>query len=209
MHAKKTNKTKVLAVVLALVLVIGCAAGATLAWLTDKTDPVKNTFTYGDINIDLKEHELLANGTLGSELVTENDNYKMVPGNVLPKDPFVTVVKDSEACWLFVKIEKSANFGDFMTFTVADGWTAVPGVGGVYYREVTANDADQIFYVLAGDDDNANGIVTVKEDVTKAMLNALDAGEGAANYPTLTFTAYAVQKEAADNAADAWAETGA
>ena len=57
------------------------------------------------------------------------------------------------------------------------------------------------FYVLK---DNT---VTVKESVTKTMLNDLDKN-GTTNYPTLTFTAYAVQRDskiaAIDTAKEAW-----
>ena len=50
-------KKKIWLSVAALALVLCCAVGGTLAWLTDKTEPVKNTFTIGDINIDLSESE--------------------------------------------------------------------------------------------------------------------------------------------------------
>ena len=52
---KKGVSTKVFLSLLALVLVVGCAVGGTIAWLTAKTDPVVNTFTYGKINIALTE----------------------------------------------------------------------------------------------------------------------------------------------------------
>ena len=171
-------KKKVLSIV-AVVLVLCCAIGGTLAWLTDKTDPVVNTFTVGDINIELKE---------------TTTNYKMVPGNTISKDPKVTVQANSEACWLFVKVEKSSNFDSFMTYDMADGWTALPGVTGVYYREVAATTAATDFSVLK---DNS---VLVKDSVTKADLNALIRD----TFPTLTFTAYAVQKDNVATATDAW-----
>lgn len=204
MHAKKTGKTKLLAVVLAMVLVFGCAAGGTLAWLMAKTDPVINTFTVGDINIDLKEHKLLDNGTLGDKLVTENTNYKMVPGNKLPKDPFVTVEANSEACWLFIQVTKSGNFDTYMNFEMAEGWTALGGEGndGVYYREVGATTADVPFNVLkgmAGTEGFEDGYVQVSSKVTKAQL---ESAKG--NAPKLTFTAYAVQKANVATAAEAW-----
>lgn len=170
-------KKKVLICVVAVVLVLCCAVGGTIAWLTAKTDSVVNTFTVGDINITLAE--------------TERE-YKMVPGNELEKDPKVTVEANSEACWLFVKVEKSANLDNFITYTIADGWTELET--GVYYREVGASDADQVFEVLTGSK------VTVKENVTKEQMNALTKE----NYPTLTFTAYAVQKDNIDSAATAW-----
>lgn len=202
MHAKKTGKTKLLAIVLAMVLVFGCAAGGTLAWLKATAGPVTNTFTVGDINIDLKEHELQANGTLGDKEVTENTNYKMVPGNKLPKDPFVTVEANSEACWLFIEVTKSTNFDDYMDFDMADGWTALGGEGndGVYYRVVDATTNGAVtFNVLKGTEGFEDGYVQVRDSVTKDDL--ADAKDAA---PTLSFTAYAVQKDNVANAAEAW-----
>ena len=165
-------KKKTIALVLACVICVGIGIGGTLAWLTATTDDVTNTFTTSDINITLAE--------------TKTD-FKMVPGCTIEKDPKVTVLKDSEKCYLFVKLQKSSNFDSFMTYTVADGWTqltGVPGVNNVYYRVVDADTAnDQSFYVIK---DNT---VTVSGDVTKANMNALTA----ATYPTLTVTAYASQ----------------
>ena len=93
-----------------------------------------------------------------------------------------------------MKIEKSANLDDFISFNVANGWTALEGEDGVYYREVAAVTADTSFDVLA---DNK---VTVKTTVTKQMLDGLTKN----TYPTLTFTAYAVQKDNISTAAAAW-----
>lgn len=173
-------KKKTLALVLALTLLVAGIVGGTLAWLTDQTAEVKNTFTVGDINIDLTE--------------TTTD-YKMVPGNTIAKDPTVTVKANSEACWLFVKVTESTDLKDFITYAIAEGWTALPGVDGVYYREVPASAADQTFSVLAGD------AVTVKSDVTRTMLETAKT-----DAPTLTFQAYAIQKDHFAAADAAWAE---
>ena len=182
---KRGFSTKAFVLVLALVLALGCVIGGTIAWLTDKTAPVVNTFTVGDINITLAE---------------TTSNFKMVPGNTIAKDPKVTVEAGSEACWLFVKIEESSNLKNFITYTVDSGWTALTGVSGVYYREVDATTAaaGTSYYVL---NDNK---VAVKDSVTKAMMEGLKAEN--ATQPTLTFTAYAVQKDNVASAADAWAK---
>lgn len=173
-------KKKTLALVLALTLLVAGVVGGTLAWLTDQTTEVKNTFTVGDINIGLTE---------------TTADYKMVPGNTIAKDPTVTVKANSEACWLFVQVTESTDLKDFITYAIAEGWTALPGVDGVYYREVPASAADQTFSVLA---DNA---VTVKSDVAKTMLETAKT-----DAPTLTFQAYAVQKDNVASASDAWAK---
>ena len=171
-------KKKTLALVLALTLLVAGVVGGTLAWLTDQTAEVKNTFTVGDINIDLTE--------------TTTD-YKMVPGNTIAKDPTITVKANSEACWLFVKVTESTDLKDFITYTIANGWTKLQD--GVYYREVPASAADQTFSVLTGD------AVTVKSDVTRTMLETAKT-----DAPTLTFQAYAIQKDHFATAAAAWAE---
>ena len=173
-------KKKTLALVLALTLLVAGVVVGTLAWLTDQTAEVKNTFTVGDINIGLTE--------------TTTD-YKMVPGNTIAKDPTVTVKANSEACWLFVKVTGSTNLKDFITYAIAEGWTALPGVDGVYYSEVPASAADQTFSVLAGD------AITVKSDVTRTMLETAKT-----DAPTLTFKAYAIQKDHFATADAAWAE---
>lgn len=176
-------KKRTLALLVALVLVVGCIIGGTLAWLTAKTDAVVNTFTTSDIDVTLTETE---------------EEYKMVPGYTIHKDPKTTVVKGSEECYLFVKVEKSANFDSFMTYEMADGWTALEVVEGVYYREVRTADMGTEFSVLKDDQ------VTVKGEVTKEMM-----AEAEKNKPTLTITAYASQlyKNNTDTftAAEAWA----
>ena len=188
-------KKKATIAVTALLLVLCFAIGGTLAWLKAETKPVVNTFTYGDINIDLSE--------------SENLNLKMIPGNDITKDPKVTVEANSEACWLFVKVEKSDNYADYLAnYTIADGWNELDGVAGVYYREVdaaTAKDGTS-YQVLKGDK------VTVLDKVTKSMME--DIKNGIKTQPTLTFTAYAVQLDGfnnpensiEENAALAWAE---
>lgn len=193
-------KKKSIAVVLALVLLVCCAVGGVLAWLTATTGPVVNTFTVGNVDI-----------TLAESVDTDSDgaaSFKMVPGQTIVKDPKVTVVGGSEACWLFVKVEESDNLDDFITYAIAtgdNGWTQGDGTNipaNVYYRAVSASESNQDFYVLT---DNQ---VTVKNGVTKTMMD--DLNKDGAVQPTLTFTAYACQMAGFEgNAAGAWAAASA
>lgn len=185
-RSKYCVSTQVFVSLLALVLVLGCAVGGTIAWLTAETAPVVNTFTVGDINITLAE---------------TTSGYKIVPGVDIAKDPKVTVLKNSEACWLFVTVTPSDDFkklDDYLTYSVATGWTKLDNTGDadVYYREVAASAADQAFDVLAGNQ------VQVSSELTKATLDSL--GQNASI--TLTFKAYAIQQEGFESAAAAWAE---
>ena len=192
-HSRR-NTRLLLVSVLAIVITLACAVGGTLAWLVSASDPVVNTFTYGDINITLDEAEVPLDGSpVDPTMRTEKGNkYKMMPGEPITKDPLVKVLKGCEACWLFVKLEKSDNFDDFMEYEMADGWVDLIGadgqpVEGVFFRAVSAEDAasaDAAFDVIKDD------TVFVKDEVTKAQLNALTD----ATYPSLTITAYAVQQ---------------
>lgn len=177
---RKRRNRRIALTLCVMFVVLAASIGGTVAWLTDKTTPVTNTFTASDIDIDLTE--------------TTGNNYKMVPGNTITKDPKVTVNANSEACWLFVKVEKSTNYDSFMTYEMADGWTLVPGETNVYYRTVGATAEATDFAVIK---DNQ---VTVRNSVTKADMNALTAE----TYPKLTFTAYAVQQANVSTVTDAW-----
>lgn len=194
-NRRRGVSTRAFVALLALVLVIGCVAGGTVAWLVAKTDPVVNTFTYGDINIELAETKPV------------NQQAKIIPGVDIEKDPKVTVKANSEACWLFVKVEKTGTFVDGkVTYAIADDWTKLTGVDSVdnvYYREVGAVTADTSYYVLKGSTEYPNGVVTVSENLTKDEIKNITSK------PTLTFTAYAVQKEGSADAAAAWAKVTA
>ena len=52
---RRRSTLKPLLVAMAVVLLIGCVAGGTLAWLTSTPDAVTNTFTNSDITITLEE----------------------------------------------------------------------------------------------------------------------------------------------------------
>lgn len=177
-------KKKGLAMVLALVLLAVCAVSGTLAWLTAKSDTVTNTFTTSDIKVELTE---------------TNETYKMVPGYDIHKDPKAKVLAGSEECFLFVKLDKSTNFDTFLTYEIAEGWTLVPSETNVYFRKVLTADIGTAYSVLANDQ------VTVKGEVTKAMMDGLTTE----TLPKLTVTAYASQlhKNATTEftAAEAWA----
>lgn len=177
---------KLVVAMLAVTLLIGCAIGGTVAWLTAKTDPVVNTFTYGDIDIELNETK------------PTGRQAQIIPGVNIEKDPKVTVKANSEACWLFVKVQETGTFvANKVTYSIADGWTKLTGVTGVdnvYYREVGAVTANTDFAVLKGN------VVTVSDSLTKEDIKSITTN------PTLTFTAYAVQKDGFNTAAAAWAE---
>lgn len=190
-------KKKLMAVALATIIAVMAVAGASLAWLKDTTAPVVNTFTEGKVDITLKETPVGENGS------ATGNTYKMVPGDVLPKDPMVTVVAESEACWLFVKIEEINAVDTFLSYDYIkgdDGWKLYNESANtiILYREVSATDAANgiSYYILDGNK------VTVKESVEMSDMNTLNAS----TYPQLKFTAYAIQSANIANLDTAWAQ---
>lgn len=177
-------------VMLALTMVVGCAVDGTVAWLVSESESSVSTFTLGDININLTGE-------------SESQPLKIIPGVGIRRSLKVTVEPNSEACWLFVKVE-GANWSHFpdangtakvsYSVDVQDGWTALNTHPGVYYREVSAEAAQR------GDAYDVNCNVTVSQMLTKAEVNSI----AAETQPKLSFTAYAVQRDGIDDAVRAW-----
>lgn len=198
------NSKKVVVTLLALVLVLGCAIGGTIAWLTDTTDEVVNTFSVGDVEITLKESPLNEDGSYGTPAEGTENEYQMIPGKTYKKDPVVAVDAVSEDCWLFVKFEEKGNPATYIdytsTLTTANGWTQGDGTSipaNVWYREVKKSDTTREWHLLDNDQITIKGEAVTKENMEIAAEAALK------------YTAYAVQMangEATFTAAEAWAK---
>lgn len=217
--SRRTFGSKSLVLILTCVLLIGGAIGGTLAWLTDTSEEVVNTFTESNIEITL------------AETVPAGKTAKMIPGWTISKDPKVTVANGSEDCWLFVKITKSTSpdLDSYIAYKIAtEGWETVATSNAnetVIGRRVKSSDAVKEFNILiAGEytdnmgtpDDSSDDCkitwqdnqVCVKPSVTEGMMSAISTQQ-----PTLSFKAYAVQlKKNADTefeADEAWARADA
>ena len=188
----KTNRAvsiKIAALIAAIVLVIGCTAGGTVAWLVSKPKPIVNVFTVGNINATLTETKTA---------------FKIVPGVDIDKDPVATVTANSEDCYLFVKLTEE-NWPTFteateagstrkVEYKIADGWTELESEHGVYYREVLKKDTENRAFPVLKDNQ-----VTVSSTLTKKEANAIQKA------PKLTVAVYAVQKEGMGSVDKAWA----
>lgn len=174
-RARKARNRRVVMTVALMLVVCIASVGGTIAWLQDTSAPVVNTFSPSSIGIDL------------TETVPANRTAKMVPGINIAKDPTVKIDANSEACWVFVKIEETENFRNFMSYEVADGWTALDATNhpGVYFR-MQQETTEVVSYPVIKDNK-----VKVLDTVTKQMMDALTVE----TQPELTFTAYAIQMQ--------------
>lgn len=100
-------KKKIIAIALCAALAVGGVVAGSLAFFTD-TDTVTNNFTVGDIQIELDEAKVGADGQEitgeGAARVKEN-TYKLYPGKSYDKDPTVHIEADSENCYVFVTVK--------------------------------------------------------------------------------------------------------
>lgn len=205
-NEKRTNgkkSRKPLAVLLAVALLVVCAVGGTMAWLTSSPGAVTNSFTIGNINIELKE--------------TPAD-YKMIPGHTIDKDPVVTVKAGSEDCYVFVEVTEECGvngktFGNYIQYSVnlkdSAGNGNFQALGNpypnVYYCVAKDIKADRPIKILGGGNYTYDKInykwseqqVLTCPEVTKEMMEAAvekdNNGDAVGSKVKLTFTAYAVQ----------------
>ena len=140
-------KKKLLSIAMAFMLVAVGVVG-TLAYLKDTTGEVQNTFTVGKVKITLDEAELdLKDGALqfddnNTALVKEsrteegNDYQTVYPGFTYPKDPTVTVVANSEDCYVFIKVSTTKTAAQRLIKAFAAGSTDYPGAAETSAEEL-------------------------------------------------------------------------
>ena len=189
------NKKKVIGIFACIAALALGTAAVTLAYFTD-TDEVTNTFTVGKVGITLDEADVNPDGTeiTGADRVIEN-KYHLLPGHTYVKDPTVHVDKDSESCYVYVKVENGLiEIIDDITIEdqiVENGWTLLTGTTDIYYKEYTASpgqDTDLIVF---------ENFKVKGESVTGNQLEKYKAA-------AIKVTAYAIQKDGFGTAEEAW-----
>lgn len=206
---KKIN-FKLIVAILAVAVLATVAISGTVAWLTDSTSTVVNTFTVGDIDIELKEHEYVPeSNTLNNNLVDKNENYKVIPGGTSPKDPMVTVNKGSEKCYVYALVKNNlvVNGNCVATLAVNSSWSPVASITKSDGTTETLYKYSQIVDALAESKTLPaifNSVTYDGEAITKENISQLTS-------KTIEITAYAHQSEnttsgVADSAAVAWSD---
>ncbi|HIT09525.1 MAG TPA: hypothetical protein IAB55_10680 [Candidatus Merdivicinus faecavium] len=169
------TKKKIAIAIAAAALAGTCAIGGTLAWLTATTNEVTNTFTVGNIQLNLDELPVDEDGIVdedGTRVTEQKHPYKVYPSATIKKDPKVDVIENSEDCWLYVYVtnntEAEGADGTAIDFSMASDWQAVSGLSGLYrYKDekVTAPLTDVSVF--------ANDTVTVDEGITDEITGEI------------------------------------
>lgn len=198
MYAKKSASMKTVALLLAVVLLIGCVAGGTIAYLIAAPKTVTNTFVAGDIgDLTLTETDAKGNAVTSREFI-------VTPGVDITKDPKVSFSGHNVDAYVFVKVDANSwtitdnktysCINGKVTWSVSSDWQFVKQDGNsyIYSKAATANTDLTSVSVINND------TITVSHTIVQTELT-----EG--SVPTLTFTAYAIQKDSFTDAAAAWA----
>ena len=171
------NKKKILALCLIVCLLATAVVGGTLAYFTD-SEEATNTFTVGNVDIDLTEPTWDATGKAEAK-----DVY---PGEALAKDPTVTN-NGNNPCFVRVSVEGLNQFvgkygeagkiiyrTDYVDGALGENWVLHTD-GYFYYTKVLAVDAttdalfDQIVMPFALKNSEATADIVVKAYAVQAQ----------------------------------------
>lgn len=201
MYAKKKSVSmKAVALLLVVILLIGCTIGGTLAYLMATPKSVTNTFVAGKIGT-LTLTETGADGN-----ATTSRSFMVTPGVDITKDPKLTYTPATEndigSVYIFIEVtgtgwSYNAGAGNFVTaegmsWSVDPYWTWLEGK--VFYRLVESADINTVTNKTIISDNTIEVPDTITEDTI----------DDAAEHAALAFTAYAIQAEGVENVEAAW-----
>lgn len=167
--------------VIALVLSMATAISGTLAYLT-ATDTATNTFTVGNVSIDLIEEDAWS-----------NPDYQpaLLPGVEIAKTPYIVNTGSTEA-WMWMEIEMPADLYSVLEInwnTSGNKWTMVPP---------TDTSTDPVVVTMKynekvpakGKTDEAFSKVSLPKELTTLPESLVASGTGTVD---IVVTAFAIQ----------------
>jgi len=218
------RRSKVLATVLCAVMLVVASVMGTLAYLTD-SETVTNTFTVGNVYIELAENVDYDGNEIGEDAVegvvpTADDKFHLQPGLSYTKEPIVTVLEDSENAYIRVMATISyaeaadAVFAKYDENKDMSAWLAIDktawtlnGIPTTTKENGKISRTYEFRYndVVAKNSDDDTVLTTAPFDtlmipggVTNAELALLADME-------IVVTAHAIQADGFENADAAWA----
>lgn len=192
---KKNNLTKALLLMLGAVALVCVSVFSTIAYLSESA-AVSNTFTVGNVSIEMFESPVNADGQIDPALkeafqaataytkkTSDGNSYHLVPGKTFDKDPSVYVKADSEDCYIFIKVRNQIRPIEYGN-NLSQGSTAPEGkktmrqqVEAAGWKEIYKISADESIYVYKGTVDLTNGTTDNTDDDAFAGVVKKDTNE--------------------------------
>lgn len=178
---------------MSLALVACISIGATLAYLSDTTTKVSNTFTFDNaIDIDLKEHPLSAwneeegnwNPTEWDQRVITNTYEDILPNDVLQKDPTVKVLTVPDTGMNLYVIIDGLDANMVANIDTTNTWQKIANVDGT----TPVNESQNGIY-------KCKGTVSLNAGSEVAVFTTVTIGDVTThlNDANVVINAYAVQ----------------
>lgn len=210
-NTKKSKKVlKVVTAISSLALVGAVSFGATFAYLQAKTNVKTNTFTGG--NVDIEVHEDFPDADT-------NNTVAYTPGQSFEKEPHIDVNAGSEDAYLAATVTFKVQTGNNTYETISYGefeasYGTITGLNTTnWYRAADAGDKSAVFYygnnteltrVVKGDTkketEDIFTDVTIKQEIAKIDVNGTPNDPADDIYPEINIIVdgYAVQADNLD-----------
>lgn len=179
---KKNNLTKALLLMLGAVALVCVSVFSTIAYLSESA-AVSNTFTVGNVSIEMFESPVDADGQIDPALkgafqaatgytkkTSDGNSYHLVPSQTFDKDPSIYVKADSEDCYIFIKARnqiRPIEDGNMMRDgenAETDALTMKEQLIKSGWKEIYKISADESLYVYQGTVDLTNETANTDDD---------------------------------------------
>jgi len=226
----KKNLTKALLLTLGAVALVCVSVFSTIAYLSESA-AVSNTFTVGNVSIEMFESPVLENGKIDPALkdafqaatdytkkTSDGNSYHLVPAQEFDKDPSIYVKADSEDCYIFIKARnqiRPIEDGNMMRDgenADTDALTMKEQLLAKGWKEIYKISADESLYVYKGTDatlpdGDFAGVVRKSSSEQKIDLFETFTVDAQADISKLggakvTITAFAIQGDINDSISD-------
>ena len=202
-YEKKNNGKKSIALLLALMLLVGCIAGGTVAWLMTKTDPVVNTFVAGEIG----ELTLIETDTDPNEEGMQHE-YLVIPGAPITKDPVVNYIPtgtNDVAVYVFVEVGAAYWDSTANRFSIGEPPHDMYFDVDTAWEKITVNNKTVFVIKLAAGASLTNQKIIKDNKIFVDQGITIENIDEVVSYADgLTFKVYAIQQAGFNTVQDAW-----
>ena len=190
------KKKKLITMLTTLVLVTVVGVGATLAYFTDTTQALTNTFAVGNnVSLELRETDIENENEFkfaDNENTGEQNYENMLPGVFVKKDPYIVVGDNTSDCYLFIQL---SNFDNNLNIRYSSG---NDGIINSHWVKVTSADGLNGIYMYKVGDDNIFSENTVTEAIFDEIKLLNGFSESETEIKGLTIKACAYQSSGVD-----------